>query len=216
MLKALDRVEDVIQNGAMCEPKALGAEETDSKGELSPEDRAAYRDRLLNTVERMELEYDKALLVLHPLGISVTSALFVALLNSGSIIHHRNYLFGSWFIWMAGVVFTLASFVLSARLHKAACAQWEENNDPDKDPTVKCLGFWTGLATYGSGILFVIGIFLASVFLILFPMKKQTDRAIKRGDYIEKGNSLPPSPKPMKTSTTPKPQPTPQKDTPKK
>ena len=183
---------------------------------LSEEERVAYRDRLLDTVERMELEYDKALLVLHPLGISVTSALFVALLNSGSVIHHRNYLFGSWFIWMVGVVLTLASFVLSARLHKAACAQWQENKDPDKDPSVKCLGFWTGLTTFGSGILFVLGILLAAVFLILFPMKKQTDRAIKRGDSIEKGNSLPLSPKPVKVSTTSKPQPTPQKETSKK
>jgi hypothetical protein len=137
----------------MCDPKAVGAEGDDAKAGISPQDRAAYRERLLNSVERMELEYDKALLVLHPLGISVTSALFVALLNSASIVHHRNYLFGSWFVWMGGVVFTLASFRLSA---------------------------------------------------------------IKRDDYAEKGNSLPPSPKPMKTSTTQQPQPKPQKDAPKK
>jgi hypothetical protein len=47
------------------EPESFD-EQTDS--DLSLEQREAHRERLLNTVERMELEYDKALLVLHPLG----------------------------------------------------------------------------------------------------------------------------------------------------
>ena len=44
-------------------------------------------------------------------------------------------------------------------------------------------------------------------------MSKEVIRDVKRGDHIEKGNSLPISPKPLKVSPPPKPQSTPQKET---
>jgi hypothetical protein len=166
-------------------------------------------------MERMELEYDKALLVLHPLGISVTSALFVSLLNSNSIIRHRGILLIAWLIWIVGVIFTLFSFVLSSNMHKLAAFEWRANREPSENPTVRRLGFWTDFTTYGSGVLFVIGIIAAAVFLIALPMSKHS-KDTKRGDHIEKGNSLAPSPKQPKVSTTSKPQPTPQKETSKK
>src|SRR5258706_14564881 len=90
----------------------LNKREESQEAELTPEQRAAYRDRMLDAMERMELEYDKALLVLHPLGISVTSALFVSLLNAKAVIPDRSLLFISWSIWTAGVILILASFAI--------------------------------------------------------------------------------------------------------
>ncbi len=146
--------------------ESVESEEPEAEVELSPEERAAFRDRLLDTVERMELEYDKALLVLHPLGISVTSALFVSLLNSHSVIRHREILLFAWSIWILGVIATLLSFVLSAKMHKVAAAEWRENRDPSDKLLVRRLGFWIGVTNYGSGFLFVLGIIVAAVFLM--------------------------------------------------
>jgi hypothetical protein len=48
---------------------------------LDPELCKEARKRTYDIIERMELEHDKALLILHPVGISVTSSLLVALSN---------------------------------------------------------------------------------------------------------------------------------------
>lgn len=199
------------------ESNPVRTEDADSGAELSPEARAAYRDRLLDTMERMELEYDKALLVLHPLGISVTSALFVSLLNAKTEIPNRSLLFISWSIWTLGVIFILASFAVSAKLQQVAIKEWEDRKNPNKNPLIKNLGIWNAITTYGSGILFVIGICVAAVFLIRLPLKKCMAEDNKRGEHFEKGSSLAPPPKPLKTPQSPQPSPqTAPKESPKK
>lgn len=185
--------------------------------ELTPEQRAAYRDRLLNTMERMELEYDKALLVLHPLGISVTSALFVSLLNAKAAIPDRTLLFVSWSIWTLGVILILASFAISAKMQQVAIRQWEDREDPSQNSLIKTLGFWNAIATYGSGVLFVVGIFVAAVFLIQLPLNQSMAEDTHRGEHLEKGSSLAPPPKPLKAPQNPQPSPqTAPKETPNK
>jgi hypothetical protein len=47
-------------------------------------------------IERMELEYDKVLLALHPLGISVSAALYNQMIGSKVKIHSVWLLHVAW------------------------------------------------------------------------------------------------------------------------
>jgi hypothetical protein len=134
-------------------------------GEVSPEQREAHRDRLLDTVERMELEYDKALLVLQPSGITVTSALLVGLLNAHAVISDYSCLYLAWTTWIIGITSTLASFQISAAIHRLAANDWALNKEPHDNETIKYLGVWLKTTNLASGGAFVLGIIFASLFL---------------------------------------------------
>jgi hypothetical protein len=136
---------------------------------LGQEQRYAHRDRLYDAVERMELEYDKALLVLQPLGISVTSALLVALWNNHAKIDSYFFIYLSWILWILGIAATLASFRLSAKLQTQAVVEWIENRDPHNKHTIKVLGCIVEYLNWASGGLFVAGILSAGLFLSLLP-----------------------------------------------
>ncbi len=138
--------------------------------DLTLDQREAHRERLLNTVERMELEYDKALLVLHPLGISVTSGLLVGLLNAHAVIKDYLFLYLAWITWILGIAMTLRSFQLSAKMHRIAADEWSENREPNEHAQIKSLSYWVGRLNLWSGGALVLGITFAAIFL--FQLQK--------------------------------------------
>jgi hypothetical protein len=68
----------------------------------------------------MELEYDKALLALHPLGITVTAGLYNQMTAAKLKIHSEWSLYLSWSAWILGLVATLLSFQTSVHANREA------------------------------------------------------------------------------------------------
>ena len=128
-----------------------------------------YRKRLQDVIERMELEYDKALLALHPLGISVTAALYNQMIGAKVEIHSVWLLHSAWIAWGFGIFATLLSFRSSIRANSIALDQHDlELNDQDQDVDANHKSGWRTLTVFcnwSSGGLFVIGVALAAFFL---------------------------------------------------
>jgi hypothetical protein len=80
------------------------------------------RKRVQDVIERMELEYDKALLALHPLGISVSAALHNQMIGSKVKIHSVWLLHVAWMVWGLGIIATLLSFRTSVLANERALA----------------------------------------------------------------------------------------------
>ena len=109
----------------------------------------------------MELEYDKALLALHPLGISVSAALYNQMLTSKVQIHAEVLLRLAWFAWGLGIVATLWSFQTSIRANRKALEKYDASAEHGS-------GMFERLTTFlnwSSGVLFVAGVALAAWFL---------------------------------------------------
>jgi hypothetical protein len=118
----------------------------------------------------MELEYDKALLVLHPLGISATSAILLALWNRYALISGWAYafLFASWIVWLTGIVATLLSFRFSIALnHRVIELLVAEELPTGDDEVIKEWDQRNAWATHLSGIFFVLGVIFAAIFLTI-------------------------------------------------
>lgn len=156
-----------IAEHQVARPREMG----DSDPDPSP-DSDAYaeaRKRTSDIIERMELEYDKALLILHPLGISVTSSLLVALWNKAATIPPLAYgfMFVAWLMWLAGIIATLASFRISVALHQRVLDFLLADKNPSGDESVKSRDRQNTLATRSSGAAFVLGVLLAAISLAI-------------------------------------------------
>jgi hypothetical protein len=91
-----------------------------------------HRKRLQDLIERMELEYDKALLALHPLGISVSAALYNQMLAAKITIQSVYILHWSWVVWILGIVATLVSFRTSVKANLLALDQHDLGQQLDE------------------------------------------------------------------------------------
>jgi hypothetical protein len=144
-----------------------------------PPDPEHYKEawkRTYDTIERMELEYDKALLILHPLGISVTSGLLVALWNNSATILPLAYacLYLAWIAWVLGIIATLRSFRISVDLHSRVLDFLRDNKDPTGDDAVETYNRRNRWVTRFSGIAFVFGVSLAAIFLAIVCTNAKT------------------------------------------
>jgi hypothetical protein len=111
----------------------------------------------------MELEYDKALLALHPLGISVSAALHNQMIGSKVKIHSVWLLHVAWMVWGLGIIATLLSFRTSVLANERAL----EKHDQAQLSDANYLAGWhtvTTICNWSSGILFVSGVILAALF----------------------------------------------------
>jgi hypothetical protein len=139
----------------------------------NPDSPDLYKDdraRTYSTIERMELEYDKALLILHPLGISATSALLVALWGRSATISGwaNACLFASWIVWLLGIIATLLSFRFSIALNRRVLELLVEDKLPTgNDEAIKKWDGRNTLATHLSGFLFILGVILAASFIAI-------------------------------------------------
>jgi hypothetical protein len=123
-----------------------------------------HRKRLQDLVERMELEYDKALLALHPLGISVSAALYNQMLAAKITIQSVYLLHWSWVVWIGGIFATLASFRTSVRANQLALDQHDLGQQLDENCEAKWYDLLTTFCNIASGLLFVAGVCLAALF----------------------------------------------------
>lgn len=150
-------------------PGSAPAPSTEPTPQIDPEIYKDARKRTYETMEKMELEYDKALLVLHPLGISVTTSLLVALWNKNATISPIAYgsMFAAWAVWLAGIIATLASFRISLALHQRVLDFLLEDKNPAGDPEVESKDHQNTWAARISGGAFVFGILLAAISLAI-------------------------------------------------
>jgi hypothetical protein len=107
---------------------------SDLEAPRSAEDTAFwdYRKRVQDVIERMELEYDKALLALHPLGISVSAALHNQMIGSKVKIHSVWLLHAAWMVWGLGIIATLLSFRTSVLANERALEKHDQGNQSIK------------------------------------------------------------------------------------
>src|SRR5260370_37533574 len=91
-------------------PKGTGDEETTASDDVTASERIEFRNRVQDAIEKMELEFDKALLALHPLGITVSAALYNQLIASKIPIRSQWCIFSAWIFWILGITSTLVSF----------------------------------------------------------------------------------------------------------
>jgi hypothetical protein len=83
-------------------PKGTGDEETTASDDVTASERIEFRKRVQDAIEKMELEFDKALLALHPLGITVSAALYNQLIASKIPIRSQWCIFSAWIFWILG------------------------------------------------------------------------------------------------------------------
>jgi hypothetical protein len=131
----------------------------------SKERRWEHRERIQNLIERMELEYDKALLVLHPLGISVSAALYNQMIAAKVKIHSVSLLHWSWLAWIVGMSATLVSFRTSVRANRWALELHDRGERWETNYKARCYDLLTTICNWSSAVLLIIGVVLAALFL---------------------------------------------------
>jgi hypothetical protein len=124
-----------------------------------------YRKRVQDLIERMELEYDKALLALHPLGISVSAALYNQMIGLKVQIHSLWLLYFAWIAWGLGIIATLGSFRTSVCANRNALEKYDVGEHTDANHRLGMANALTTILNWSSGALFVIGVGLAALFL---------------------------------------------------
>jgi hypothetical protein len=86
-----------------------------------------YKKRVQDSIERMELEYDKALLTLNPAAITVSIAMYNQLIAvTKGVPRETALLHLAWLCWLSGTICTLLSFLLSKMALQKALAKYEE------------------------------------------------------------------------------------------
>jgi hypothetical protein len=85
-----------------------------------------YKKRVQDAIERMEIEYDKALLALNPAAITVSIALYNQLIAAAKVPPDTWLLHIAWFLWLAATVCTLLSFLFSKMALEQALAKFEQ------------------------------------------------------------------------------------------
>jgi hypothetical protein len=85
-----------------------------------------YKSRLQNSIERMETEYDKALLTLNPAAITISIALYNQLIVASKVPRHIWLLHSAWGSWGIATLMTVASFLLSKMALDEALKKFDE------------------------------------------------------------------------------------------
>jgi len=118
-------------------------------------------------MEKMELEFDKALLALHPLAITISAALYNQLVAAKIPSRNRWLVLVAWGFWILGIICTLLSFrtsVISNRRNLDRFDEGELHASNYRDAWADCA---TSILTYGSMFSFVVGVIFAAAFLLL-------------------------------------------------
>ena len=113
----------------------------------------------------MELEYDKALLVLHPLGISVSAALYNQMVSAKVKIHSVRLLHLAWLAWIIGMLATLVSFRTSIKANRWALELHDLGERWETNSKARCYNFRTTFCNWSSGLLLITGVVLVALFL---------------------------------------------------
>jgi hypothetical protein len=147
--------------------KRTSDEETTASDDVTASERIEFRKRVQDAIEKMELEFDKALLALHPLGITVSAALYNQLIASKIPIGSQWCIFSAWIFWILGITSTLVSFRTSVISNRRNLDRFDEetlDHSNYKDAWSDCA---TTSLTWGSMFCFVLGVVFAAAFLLL-------------------------------------------------
>lgn len=121
-----------------------------------------YRKQLQALEQKMQSEYDKAIMALSggALGVSMTFLKDVVL-DQG--VHGGNFLLGAWICWGASVTCTLFSFYTSAQALRRAVQQTD-----DRAIYLEMVGgkfnCVTKILNFSGGALFMLGVILIVFF----------------------------------------------------
>ena len=124
-------------------------------------DKDEYRRLLIETEQKAQEGFDKAILSLSggALGISFAFVSDIVPLDSAGCL---ILLLLGWFCWTVAVALTLLSYFSSTQALRKAIEQLDDKKDvtPDTgfDKLTQCLNIW-------SGILFIAGVLLVSLFV---------------------------------------------------
>jgi hypothetical protein len=121
-----------------------------------------YRKTLQALEQKMQSEYDKAIMALSggALGVSMTFLKDIVLDHG---VHGGNFLLWAWICWGASITATLFSFYTSGQALRRAVQQ----TDDDKifgeivGGKFNCI---TKILNFNAGVLFMLGVILIAVF----------------------------------------------------
>jgi hypothetical protein len=122
-----------------------------------------YKKRVQDAIERMEIEYDKALLALNPAAITVSIALYNQLIAAAKVPPDTWLLHIAWFLWLAATVCTLLSFLFSKMALEQALAKFEQGQ-LDASNYKSGLNRVTTIMNWAAGGGFLFGLFSAAIF----------------------------------------------------
>jgi hypothetical protein len=123
-----------------------------------------YRQHLILAEQKAQEDYDKAVLALSGGGLGVSLAFVEKIIGTGTL--EKSWLLtGSWLCWAVSIACVLCSYFLSRHALRCAIAQ------VDGDQTqIRRLGgrmaVATEVANFLSGLLFVVGVVLISIFAV--------------------------------------------------
>jgi len=123
------------------------------------EHKQRYRQQLVGLLEKMQSEYDKTVLTMSAGSFGV-SALLVKELIGANHAKHSVLLFLAWFSWGTAIAACLYSFLSSSMAMESQISKLDNGDEPV--PGV--LDQITRVLNYVSGILFVAGLGLFSIF----------------------------------------------------
>lgn len=123
-----------------------------------------YRQHLVLAEQKAQEDYDKAVLSLAGGGLGISLAFVEKVVGAGSLVKSWM-LAGSWLCWAVSIACVLFSYFLSRRALRCAIAQVD-----DGPIQLRRLGgrmaTATEVANCFSGLLFVIGVILISIFAV--------------------------------------------------
>ncbi|HVG07062.1 MAG TPA: hypothetical protein VNM67_05110 [Thermoanaerobaculia bacterium] len=122
-----------------------------------------YRQHLILAEQKAQDDYDKGVLTLAGGGLGISLAFVEKVVGSGTLVY-PNLLVGAWLCWTGSIASVLISYFLSRHALRCAIAQ------VDGHVQVRRLGGSMAVATEVansiSGLLFVIGAVLISIFAV--------------------------------------------------
>jgi hypothetical protein len=123
-----------------------------------------YRQHLILAEQKAQDDYDKAVLALAGGGLGVSIAFVEKVVGTGTL-EQSGLLAGSWLCWALSIACVLCSYFLSRHALRCAIAQVD-----GVQPQIRRLGgrmaIATEVANFLSGLLFVIGVVLLSIFAV--------------------------------------------------
>lgn len=131
--------------------------------EDNKDDSAEYRNLLIQTWQKSQESYDKAMLTLSAGALGLSFAFIKDIIGPYGIVSKCLLLY-AWVCWALSISFTLISFFTSIVTCKRAVTLYDKG---ERDP--KKLGGFSDKITYSlnalSGLLFLVGILLMITFV---------------------------------------------------
>lgn len=128
------------------------------------EDLRQYRQHLILAEQKAQEDYDKAVLALSGGGLGVSLAFVEKVVGTGTL-EESWLLAGSWLCWVISIACVLCSYFLSRHALRCAIAQVD-----DDQTQIRRLGgrmaTATEIANFFSGLFFVVGVVLISIFAV--------------------------------------------------